>query len=118
MERFTRPTPGRRVSSCASAGGGTQASAPTAVTAAPLKRTVATISVNGTIQKVNVRRDFPAAAPVFSLVSVTGDEAMIGIAGGSLASGADTVGLKVGKTVKLQNTADHSTYVLKLLATS
>jgi hypothetical protein len=43
---------------------------------------------------------------------------MIGIAGGSLDSGADAIGLKLGKTIKLQNTADSTTYVLKLIGVS
>jgi hypothetical protein len=43
---------------------------------------------------------------------------MIGIAGGSLQSGADAVGLKVGKTLKLQNTADQTLYALKLISVS
>jgi hypothetical protein len=93
-------------------------SAPTSTAIAPTKRTVASISVNGTVEKVSVGAGFPAADPVFALVGVTAKEAMIGIAGGSLESGAAAVGLKVGKTVKLQNTADGATYVLKLLGTS
>jgi hypothetical protein len=99
------------------AGASPAKSSPSAAAAAR-KPTTATISVNGTVEKVRVKAGFPAADPVFVLVAVTSKEAMIGIAGGSLESGADAIGLKVGRTLKLQNTADSATYVLKLVAVS
>jgi hypothetical protein len=92
--------------------------APSAPAKAAVKLTTATISVNDKVEKVSVGATFPTEDPVFVLVGVTPKEAMIGIAGGSLATGADALGLKVGKTLKLQNTADRTTYVLKLLAVS
>jgi hypothetical protein len=85
---------------------------------AAAKPTAATISVDGKVEKVGLKKTFPAADPVFVLVAVTANEAMIGIAGGSLDSGADAVGLKAGKTLKLQNTADGATYVLRLISVS
>jgi hypothetical protein len=101
-------------------GGGSNASAtPAKVAAAAAARpTTATISVNGTVEKIGTKAKFPAGDPVFVLVAVTSKEAMIGIAGGSLDSGADAIGLKLGKTIKLQNTADSTTYVLKLIGVS
>ena len=63
-----------------------------------------------------VGKSFPSAAPVFSLVSMSGSSAEIGIAGGSYESGAATVTLTKGKTVTLLNTADGTRYVLRLVA--
>jgi len=80
------------------------------------KATTATISVNGAKSTVSVGKSFPSAAPVFSLVALTGSSAKIGIAGGSYESGAATVTLAKGKTVTLMNTADGSRYVLRLVA--
>lgn len=90
----------------------------TSTTGAAVKATVATISVNGAAEQVAAKKDFPASSPVFTLVSLTRTQAMIAIAGGSLESGASAVALKLGKTLKLQNTADGTTYVLRLIATA
>jgi hypothetical protein len=76
----------------------------------------AVISVNGAEEKVAVRADFPAAEPVFTLVSLAGGRAKIAIAGGAFASGAPTVTLKLGKAVTLVNTADGTRYELKLVS--
>jgi hypothetical protein len=100
-----------------SAGTGARPSA-TASSASPRKPTTATISVNGSAQAVAVGKTFPAADPVFVLVSVTAKQAMIGISGGSLENGRNAVALRVGRTVTLQNTADGARYVLKLLRTA
>lgn len=80
------------------------------------KATTATISVNGAKSTVSVGKSFPTAAPVFSLVSLIGGSAKIGIAGGSYESGAATVTLTKGKTITLMNTADGTRYVLQLVA--
>jgi hypothetical protein len=80
------------------------------------KATTATISVNGAKSTVSVGKSFPSAAPVFSLVSLTGGSVKIGIVGGSYESGAATVTLTKGKTVTLLNTADGTRYVLRLVA--
>jgi hypothetical protein len=80
------------------------------------KANTATISVNGLKSTVSVGKTFPSAAPVFSLVSLSGSSAKIGIAGGSYESGAATVTLARGKTVTLLNTADGTRYVLRLVA--
>ena len=80
--------------------------------------TTATISVNGVSETVVVGKTFPAADPVFVLVSVSKSTAKVGIAGGSYESGAATVTLKKGQPLTLMNTADGTKYVLKLLATA
>jgi len=83
--------------------------------AAPLS---ATLSVNGVEQAVNVNSDFPAATPLFHLVSLTARTARVSIAGGSLSSGAPTVTLHLGRTLTLMNTADGTRYKLLLVSTS
>jgi hypothetical protein len=119
----TASPPAGGTASSPSSGAGTTAPAPAKPASAPTaaafaKPTMATISVNGVREKVAGRGTFPSASPVFVLVRLTRTEAMIGIAGGSLEGGAHTVGVKVGTTVKLQNTADQSTYVVKLISVS
>ena len=78
----------------------------------------ATISVNGVSELVTVGKTFPAADPVFVLVSVSSSSAKVGIAGGSYQNGAATVTLKKGHPLTLMNTADSTQYVLKLLSTA
>jgi hypothetical protein len=80
--------------------------------------TSATISVNGTAETVQVGGEFPAADPAFVLVSATQSSVRIGIAGGSLATGDDTVTLRRGKTLTLVNTVDGTEYRLRLTAAS
>jgi hypothetical protein len=107
--------------STSSGGTGSGGSTTTASKSAPAastftaKATTATISVNGTVETVSVGKTFPAADPVFTLVRVTKGEAFISISGGSLESGAAALGLRKGKTLTLENTADGARYVLKLL---
>ncbi len=60
---------------------------------------------------------FPAADPVFQLVSVTRTTAKVGISGGSLSTGTN-VTLTKGKKVTLMNTADGTRYELVLVSTS
>jgi hypothetical protein len=76
----------------------------------------ATISVNGVPNAVSVGSSFPAAGPVFTLVSLKQGAAKIGIVGGSYENGAATVTLAKGKAVTLMNTADGTRYVLRLVA--
>jgi hypothetical protein len=76
------------------------------------------ILVNGQSQSVQAGGQFPAADPVFTLVSLTATTAKIGIAGGSLQGGSQTVTLKKNKPVTLMNTADGTRYVLRLVSTS
>jgi len=81
----------------------------------------AVISVNGTLYAVATKTDFPqptstdpTVVPVFHLVSVTAHTAKISIAGGSYATGAQTVTLRENKPVTLMNTADGTRYTLVL----
>ena len=74
------------------------------------------ISVNGAKEQVGVGSSFPAADPVFQLVSLTKTTAKIGIAGGSLSTGTGTVTLTKGKKVTLMNTADGTRYELVLVS--
>ena len=73
--------------------------------------------MNGVPESVGVNADFPAAAPLFHLVALTATTAKIAIAGGSLASGAPTVTLRLGKPLTLMNTADGTRYKLLLVST-
>lgn len=80
--------------------------------------TSAVIDVNGTTETVAVGKTFPATAaqPFFQLVSLTPTSARIGIAGGSLTNGQNTITIPVGKTVTLMNTADGTKYTIKLVS--
>lgn len=74
----------------------------------------AVISVNGVLMTVSVGSNFPAATPLFHLISVTTTTAKIAIAGGSYSSGASSVTLRLNKAVTLMNTADGTRYKLIL----
>jgi hypothetical protein len=82
---------------------------------APTTVAAAQISVNGTSEAVVAGASFPAADPIFKLVSVAKRSAKIAIDGGSYASGAATITLKKGQPVTLVNTADGTRYRLALL---
>lgn len=82
------------------------------------KLTSARISVNGEAEKVSVGATFPAADPVFRLVSLTKTSAKIAIAGGSLSTGDSAVTLTKGKKLTLMNTADGTRYELLLVSVS
>jgi hypothetical protein len=93
---------------------GEAAGQPAPETAAPA---AATISVNGASQDVKVGATFPESDPIFKLVSLKGDTAKVGIVGGGYANGSQAVTLKKGgKPVTLMNTADGTTYVLRLVS--
>jgi hypothetical protein len=82
---------------------------------APVTR-AAKISVNGVSEDVAVAGTFPESDPIFKLVSLKGTTAKIGIVGGAYATGSQTITLrKGGKPVTLMNTADGTTYVLRLI---
>jgi hypothetical protein len=93
---------------------GTFETAPQPAPAAVTRR--ATVSVNGSEHEVGVGGTFPESDPMFKLVSLKGGTAKIGIVGGGYANGAPTITLKRGgKPVTLMNTADGTTYVLRLV---
>jgi hypothetical protein len=85
---------------------------------APAAATVTSISINGVSENVVAEATFPAARPVFVLVSLgkDGKSVRIGIAGGTYADGAETIKLTLGKPLTLRNTADGSRFVLVLEA--
>jgi len=70
------------------------------------------------VGEVKVDGTFPAAQPLFKLVSLKDGVARIGIAGGMLQGSSQTVALPVGKSVTLMNTADGMRYVVKLVSVS
>ena len=76
-----------------------------------------TISINGSTESVTPEASFPAADPVFVLESLAADgkSAEISVAGGSYTNGKETITLKIGKRLTLQNTSDGSRYDLELL---
>jgi hypothetical protein len=80
----------------------------------------AVITVNGgPPQKISVGQDFPLAPfdPLFHLAGVGRGIAKVSIAGGSLSDGHETVTLRKGRPLTLQNDADGTQYVLRLLWT-
>ena len=91
--------------------GGKQSPAATATVAR-----AAVIAVNGARETVSPGGGFPAASPLFTLVSLTKTSAAIAIAGGSYADGAKTTQLRRGETLTLMNTADGVRYELKLVS--
>lgn len=83
--------------------------------------TSAVIAVNGARNRVSVNSDFPSAPDpstngIFHLVVATRKTAKISIVGGSYATGAPTMTLRVGRPVTLANTADGTRYTLELFA--
>jgi hypothetical protein len=88
------------------------------VTPTHFSHTGAAISVNGVTESVQVGGKFPTSDPFFKLVSVTSKSVKISIAGGALANGSATVTLTKAKPLTLQNTADGTRYVLRLLSVS
>jgi hypothetical protein len=88
----------------------------TAGSASSQKVTAAVIEVNGQPQTVGISQAFPQASPTFRLVSARGQAAMIGIAGGSFASGNKTLTLRLGKTLTLMNTSGGQRYELRLVS--
>jgi hypothetical protein len=101
-----------------SSGGKSKSSGSSKPATAPAAATTAVISVNGAPESVQVGGQFPAASPVFKLVSLTRTGAKVGIAGGTLQSGAGAVTLKKNKPVTLLNTSDGTRYVLRLVSVS
>jgi hypothetical protein len=79
----------------------------------------AKISVNGAAEDVAVSGTFPESDPMFKLVSISRNSVKVGIVDGAYATGAPTITLKkAGKPVTLMNTADGTTYVLRLVSLS
>jgi hypothetical protein len=95
-----------------SAGGTTASPGGTTAPAAPLA--YATLLVNGRPQQLTLKQQFPKADPIFVLVKLVGENARIGVAGGSFTAG-NTVLIQLGKKVTLMNTTTGQRYVVKLV---
>jgi hypothetical protein len=117
-ETVTTPTPGEGGTVVPAPDGGDTGTDPEPAPDAPTPATVTSISVNGVAEDVLAEATFPAARPVFVLVSLgkDGKSVQIGIAGGTYADGAETIKLTLGKPLTLRNTADGSRFVLVLEA--
>lgn len=89
---------------------------PTTTTTVAPQPTVS-ISVNGVVSKVSTDGTFPTGSPVFRLASYSHATAQIGIVGGSYQAGGQTLTLKQGVPITLQNTTDGKQYKLELLST-
>ena len=106
----------------ATTGGATTSASSSSSTAAstsgsqPSRSTAAVVEVNGERQSVGVAQTFPTANPTFRLVSIGNGVAKIGLAGGTYASGAPTVSLRLGRALTLVNTADGVRYELRLVS--
>ncbi len=96
----------------APAAGGPFGTTPTATTPSEQMTAVALISVNGSSETVPLGRDFPAAAPLFHLLSFGAGEARVTVAGGAYQDGRSALALTKGVPVTLQNTIDGSKYRL------
>lgn len=102
-------------------GGGKQKKTKPQVTAAPpaAPPTSAVIAVNGRVADVALGTIFPltnnpATYGIFRLVGLTQKSAKVAVVGGSYASGAHTLTLRVNVAVTLVNTADGKRYTLVL----
>ncbi|MGI8886307.1 MAG: hypothetical protein ACR2G9_05280 [Gaiellaceae bacterium] len=84
----------------------------------PAAPAVTVISVNGTRQPLVAGAVFPAADPVFVLIAENpkAKTVVVGIAGGSYASGAGGTKLRVEKPLILVNTSTGARYRLVLVA--
>jgi pyruvate/2-oxoglutarate dehydrogenase complex dihydrolipoamide acyltransferase (E2) component len=88
-----------------------------AAPAAPAAAESAGISVNGVTSTIGLGGTFPESDPIFKLTALNSRTARVGIVGGTYASGSQTITLrKGGKPVTLMNTADGTTYVLRLVS--
>ena len=70
--------------------------------------------MNGVSESVTSGGNFPAANPLFQLVSLSASVARVAVVGGSYANGSPTLTLRVNKPVTLANTADGTRYTLTL----
>lgn len=79
---------------------------------------VTIVSVNGERQTIQPGAAFPAADPVFVLVSEQpkSKSVVVGVVGGAYAGGAKTTKLRVGKPLTLVNTATGAKYKITLVS--
>jgi hypothetical protein len=120
----TPSTPAPAAKGTTSSSGGTTpvtasyASQPQAVSAVSTTTGTALISVNGKSEMVAPGQAFPSANPTFKLVSIANGTALIGLVGGTYASGTATVTLVQGQALTLLDTTDGVRYQLQLDALS
>jgi hypothetical protein len=88
----------------------------TTTTPAPAQAAVA-VKVNGVVSNVAAGGTFPSKAPVFRLVTWTKTTAQIAIVGGSYSTGDQTLNVKVGEPVTLENQTSGKRYTIELLST-
>lgn len=113
------PAPSGSGSASAPASGTPSSSHPVVTSARTLAQSGAVmLMVNGKRESVRVGASFPSANPVFQLVSISRAGARIGIANGSYSSGAQTVLLRLNRTVTLVDTTSGARYRLQLLVRS
>jgi hypothetical protein len=76
------------------------------------------VSVNGARQTLEPGSTFPAADPVFVLVSEhpESQSVVVGVVGGVYAGGSKTTKLKAGKPLTLVNTTTGAKYKVKLVS--
>ena len=79
---------------------------------------VTIVSVNGDRQTIEPGTAFPAADPVFVLVSEQpkSKSVVVGVVGGAYAGGSKTTKLRVGKPLTLVNTATGAKYKITLVS--
>ena len=79
--------------------------------------TSATIEVHGRSETVTVNGTFPAADPIFQLVSVSASQVVLSLTSGEFESGEANVQLAVGEQVELVGD-DGSTYTVTVVSVS
>jgi hypothetical protein len=83
--------------------------------AKPQPPNAALITIDGKQQLVPVGVSFPAASPLFKLVTLNSKQIRIGVLGGSFTSGSPTLAVRPGQKLTLDNEADGSRYVFKVV---
>lgn len=88
-----------------------------APTEAPAEATLssAQIDVNGTSETVSVNGTFPAADPIFQLVSVSASQVVLALTSGAFEGGEANVQIAVGEQVELVGD-DGSTYTVTVVS--
>jgi hypothetical protein len=84
--------------------------------AAPASPVAAVIWINDRPQVVGLTKRFPAGAPTFKLVSVSGKLIKIRVAGGSFADGRKVMTIRKGRGITLVNTTTGVRYDIRFAA--
>ncbi len=89
--------------------------ATTTVTPTPVATTyVATLDVSGQAQSVKVGDPVPAAAPQFTVQTITDAKVTLKLNTGTLPGGGTTIEIAVGESVTLSNPTTGASYVVKV----